>query len=140
LRETSDKKYLRKLEINVSKLIEIGTKNNLPAVLIESLWFKSQLAILNFDIEKARELLTQALNTAESKGYNSLALKITNSKELLIKQSIALEEIGTAPETIGKRMEVIKLENGFKKLKEKDDFQFKIERVESSKNILSIRI
>jgi len=37
-------------------------------------------------------------------------------------------------------MEIIKLENGFKKLKEKDDFEFKIERIESSKNLLSIKI
>ena len=140
LKETSDKKYLKKLEKSISDLIEIGTKNHLPAVIIECLWFKSQLALLEFDLDKARELLTQALNTAESKGYNSLALKITSSKELLIKQTIALEEIGTAPESIAKRMEVIKLENGFKKLKEKDDFQFKIERVESSKSLLSIKI
>lgn len=140
LKETSDKKYLNKLEKSISKLIEIGTKNHLPAVIIECLWFKSQLAMLELDVDKARELLTQALNTAESKGYNILALKITNSKEQIIKQTMALEEIGKDKAPIAKRMEIIRVENGFKEMKEKEAFEFKIEKVESSRSLLSIKI
>jgi tetratricopeptide (TPR) repeat protein len=140
LKETSDSRYLAKLQENISKLIEIGTTNKIPRVNIECLWFKSQLALLDLDVEKARELLTQALNIAESKGLNSLALKITDSKEKLIKQSIELEELEEESPTISKRMDILKVENGFKELKNKDIFEFKVEKLESSDKLLSLKI
>ena len=96
--------------------------------------------MLNLDVDKARELLSQALDMAERKGFNRLALKITNSKEQLIKQKIELEELEKTSPTIAKRMEVVRVENGFKELKQKEAFEFKIEKVESSKKILSLQI
>ena len=140
LKETSNERYLTKLQKNISKLIEIGTENNFPLIIVECLWFKSQLSLLNLDLEKARELLSQALDIAERKGLNRLALKITNSKEQLIRQKIELEELEKESPTISKRMELVKVENGFKALKQKEIFEFKIEKVESSKKLLSVQI
>ena len=89
------------------------------------MWFKSQLALLNLDFEKARELLNQALNTAEDKGFNFLALKMIKSREELIKQTMELEELVKEVPTIAKRMEAIKIENGFKKITSSEMFQLK---------------
>ncbi|MCG3257901.1 MAG: tetratricopeptide repeat protein [Candidatus Heimdallarchaeota archaeon] len=140
LKETSNKRYLTKLQKNISKLIEIGTENNFPLIIVESLWFKSQLSLLNLDIDKARELLSQALDIAERKGLNRLALKITNSKEQMIRQKIELEELEKESPTISRRMEIVKVENGFKELKQKEIFKFKIEKVETSKKLFSLQI
>jgi tetratricopeptide (TPR) repeat protein len=62
LKETSNERYLTKLHKNVSKLIEIGTENNFPLIIVESLWFKSQLSLLILDVVKARYLLSHALD------------------------------------------------------------------------------
>ncbi len=140
LKETSNERYLTKLQRNISTLIEIGTENNFPLIIIESLWFKSQLSLLNLNVDKARELLSQALDIAERKGLNRLALKITNSKEQLIRQKIELEELEKESPTISQRMELVKVENGFKELKQKEIFKFKIDKVESSKKLLSLQI
>ncbi|MCG3221436.1 MAG: tetratricopeptide repeat protein, partial [Candidatus Heimdallarchaeota archaeon] len=140
LKETSNERYLTKLQKNVSKLVEIGTEANLPEVIIESLWFKSQLSLLMMDIDKARELLTQALDIAERKGYNKLALKITKAKEQLIKQKMELDELEKEAPTISKRMEVVKVENGFKELKQKEIFEYNIEKIDPSKKLFSIKI
>ncbi|TET77617.1 MAG: tetratricopeptide repeat protein [Candidatus Heimdallarchaeota archaeon] len=126
LKETSNERYLTKLQKYISKLIEIGTANNFSLIIVESLWFKSQLSLLNLDVEKARELLSQALDIAERKGLNRLALKITNSKEQLIRQKIELEELEKESPTISRRMELVKVENGFKELKQKEIFMFKM--------------
>ena len=140
LKETSNERYLSKLQKNINKLIEIGTKNNFSHVIVESLWFKSQLSLLDFDVDKARELLTQALDIAERKGLNRLALKIANAKEQLIKQKIELDEFEKTSPTIAKRMEIIKVENGFKELKQKEAFELSIEKIESSGKLLSLKI
>ncbi|MHA1199241.1 MAG: hypothetical protein ACTSQF_07830, partial [Candidatus Heimdallarchaeaceae archaeon] len=126
LKETSNERYLTKLQKNISKLIEIGTANNFPSIIVESLWFKSQLSLLNLDIEEARELLSQALDIAEKEGLNRLALKITISKEQLIRQKIELEELEVEDSTISRRMELVNVENGFKKLKQKEIVMFKM--------------
>ena len=140
LKETSNERYLSKLHKYVGKLVEKGTEANLPEVIIESLWFKSQLSLLKLDVDKARELLTQALDLAERKGYNKLALKITNSKEKLIKQKIELDNLEKESPSISKRMEIVRVENGFKEMKQKEVFEFNIDKVDSSKKLFSIKI
>ncbi|MHA2357556.1 MAG: tetratricopeptide repeat protein, partial [Candidatus Heimdallarchaeaceae archaeon] len=125
LKNTSDKKYLTKLLKNLDKMIEIGTTKHIPHLNIESLWFKSQLALLNLDFDKAKELLNQAFSIAEDKGLNQLALKISRSREDLIKQRIELEELEKESPTISKRMDTIKIENGFKEITKSEMFQFK---------------
>lgn len=140
LKETSDEKILTKLQKYVSKLIEIGTSNNVSYLIVEILWFKSQLSLLDLNIEKARELLNQALQIAEEKGFNYLALKITKSREQLIKQQVELEEIGTESHLISKRMEILKVKNGFKKIKNDERFALNVEKLERTDKLLSIKI
>ena len=125
LKSSSDKKYMTKLLKNLDKMIEIGTVSHIPHLIIESLWVKSQLALLDLDFDKARELLSQAFTIAENKGLNRLALKITKSREELIKQSIELEELEKESPTLSTIMDVIKIENGFKEIKSSEMFQFK---------------
>ena len=125
LKISSDEKILSKLQNHVNRLIELGMKNKLPNLIVESLWFKAQLSLLNLDFEKGRELLNQALSVAEEKGYNFLALKMMKSKEELINQTMELEEIVRNIPTISKRMDAIKIENDFKKITSSDLFQLK---------------
>jgi len=125
LKATSDEKILSKLQKNISRLIEIGVSGKIPYLIVECLWFKSQLALLNLDFEKARELLNQALNTAEDKGFNFLALKMIKSREELIKQTMELEELVKEAPTISERMDVIMIENGFKEIRSSEMYQFK---------------
>ncbi|MFW9852963.1 MAG: tetratricopeptide repeat protein [Candidatus Thorarchaeota archaeon] len=139
LKKTSNERYLAKLQKTVTNLLEIGKENNFPLIIVECLWYKSQLSLLELDVKSAQEQLTKALEIAENKGLNTLALKITKSKEQIIKQNIELEKLGdSAP--ISKRMEIIRVENGFKELKNKEIFEFSIEKVESTGKLFSLKI
>jgi len=124
LKISSDEGILAKLQKYVNKLIELSTKNHVTALIVESLWFKAQLSLLNLDFEKAKELLTQAQTIAEDKGLNRLTLKTMKTKEQLVHQIIELEELKEDP-TISNIMEVIEIENGFKEISNSQMFQFK---------------
>ena len=139
LKSTSNERYLEKLQKTVTVLLDIGTENNFPLIIVECLWFKSQLSLLNLDIKSAQEQLTKALGIAENKGLDSLALKMTKSKEQIFKQKIELEKLGDTS-SISKRMEIIRVENGFNKLKDKDVFDFDIEKVETTGKLFSLQI
>jgi tetratricopeptide (TPR) repeat protein len=117
MKMTSDEMVLDKLQKYVTLLIEKATKNNLPYFIIDGLWFKSQLSLLILNFDKARELLTQALNIAEDMGLNHQVLKITKSKEELTQQIIKLNDLEPSKPTIAQRMDTIKIENGFREIK-----------------------
>jgi len=126
LKASSDERTLAKLQKYVNKMIELSTKNHISQLIVESLWFKAQLSLLNLDFEKAKELLTQAQSIAEEKGLNKLALKIMKAKEQLVQQLIELEDMEEESPSISKRMDKIKIENGFKEISNSQMFQFKI--------------
>ena len=125
LKISSDERILAKLQKHVNNLIELSTKNHITALIVESLWFKAQLSLLNLDFEKAKELLTQAQTIAEEKGLNRHTLKIMKSKEQLVQQLVELEDLEKESPTISKRMDAIKIENGFKEITNSQMFQFK---------------
>ncbi len=117
MKASSDEKILDKLQKYVNKLIELATKNHVSRMIVQGLWFKSQLSLLVSDFDKAKELLTQAQIIAEDTGLNHLVLKITKSKEELTQQIIKLEDLESTTVTIAQRMDVIKIENGFKEIR-----------------------
>ena len=125
LKETSDKKILAKLQKNLNKLIEIGSLNDNPYLSIEILWLKSQISLLELNSKEARKILTEAQQIAEEKGYNNLALKVIKAKEQLLEQTIQLEELEVESDLISRRMDILKVENGFEEIKSSDRFQFK---------------
>ena len=125
LKETSDTKILAKLKKNLNKLIEIGSKNDNPYLSIEILWLKSQLSLLDMNSKEAKEILTEAQQLAEEKGFNNLALKVIKAKEQLLEQTIQLEELEVETNLISRRMEILEVENGFDEIRSSDRFQFK---------------
>lgn len=125
LKTSSDERILAKLQKYVNRMIELSTKNHLSQLIVESLWFKAQLSLLNLDFKKAKELLTQALNIAEEKGLNRLSLKIMKTKEQLVQQLIELEDLEKESPTISKRMDTFKIEKGFKEITSSQMYQFK---------------
>ncbi|MHA1955194.1 MAG: hypothetical protein ACW96U_14740, partial [Candidatus Heimdallarchaeaceae archaeon] len=139
----SDIKVLEKLQNSADKLINLSTKANFTQLRIEGLYFKSQLEIIHLEFEKAKNSLTKGLEIAEEKGFKKLALKIIKAKEKMIEDSIKLEEIKDVPDTFSKRMEITKIENGFKEIKNQDTFKFeveKIEKYEKTNKLFSIKI
>ncbi len=125
LKETSDIKILAKLKKNLDRLIEIGSKNDNPYLSIEILWLKSQLSLLEMNSKEAKEILTEAQQLAEEKGFNNLALKVIKAKEKMLEQTIQLEELEVETNLISRRMEILKVENGFDEIRNSDRFQFK---------------
>ena len=106
-------------------MIELSTKNNITSLIVECLWFKSQLSLLGLDFEKAKHLLTEALNLAENNGMNRLSLKIMKAKEKLVEQILELEDPEKITVTMSKRMDILKIEEGFKKIVNSPAYQFK---------------
>jgi tetratricopeptide (TPR) repeat protein len=142
-RITSDSKIFEKLQKSTDRLIESGAKANFTQLRIDGLFFKSQLEMINLEFDRAGESLSKALEIAEVKGFKKLALKIIKAKEKMITDSIKLEEIKDSSNTFSERMEITKLENGFKEIKNQSSYKFeveKIEKYESTSKLFSIKI
>jgi tetratricopeptide (TPR) repeat protein len=118
LKRTESENVLHKLQEYLDKLVEISTKKNLVGLKIEGLWFKAQLLHLEDKVEDAKEVLNEALALAEEKGYNQLVLKISSSKDEITKRIIELEDGEEVPLSIEEKMKLLKIENGFEKVKQ----------------------
>lgn len=118
LKQTGDERVLVKLKEYVDSLVETSTKYKHIELNIKSMWLKSQISILEADIENANDILSQALVLAEEKGYRNLALKITSSKEEVIKLIINKEDSQIPESSIKEKITNLKLVESFEEIKE----------------------
>ena len=132
LRETGNTNVLSKLQEYIEHLIEISKRNNLVGLLIESLWFKVQLLLLEGKYEEARTFLSQVSNLAEEKGYHQLALKINSTKDEIFRKLLDKEAEDSTTLSITEKMNILEIENRFEEVKETQvfdisDIKFKAE-------------
>ena len=98
------------MEEKVEKLEEIAKKQQSYTLIAESCWLKAQLALVRLDLEEARNLLTQAQMTAEEKGLEKLARKISSEHDQLLEQLDQWEELIAKDASITERVKVANLE------------------------------
>jgi tetratricopeptide (TPR) repeat protein len=86
LRIMGDQDVFNELVVLIDQLFEIAKKQYSFALMAETYWLKSQLALINLDLKKAKSLLLQAQLIAEEKELHRLALKISKEHDELIEQ------------------------------------------------------
>lgn len=139
LKETSNPDSLVKINTYVNKLQEISTKNKSHFLLIETLGLKAQLALVELDIETAKNLLLKAQTIAQENGLDKSVLDLLKQQETLTKQSMELKKMDQTKTTISSRMSVVKLEKTVDSIK-KASLTKTVSREEVNRKLLSIQI
>lgn len=93
LKQSRDPKILEELEGYVDQVEALAKKNNSFYLLVETYWLQSQLAIIHFDVKKAKEYLQLANDIAQEKKLNRLLKKIDTDYRFLHNQIENWEEI-----------------------------------------------
>lgn len=108
LKESSVKEILEKILKYVNELHNFAKLTNSYTLIIETLWLQSQLALLELNVKKAEDLLSQANLIAEKRGLERLRLKISNDKMKLDNKTVKLNKLEKS--TLSKRLEIVELE------------------------------
>ena len=140
MKETNEPEVLKKIYKQVNKLQELSEKNKSHVLLVETLKLKAQLALLEFDVESARNLLLKALNIAQENGLDRLVLDLLKQQEDLTKQSIDLKNLEQISSPLSHRMSVVKLEDTVEEIKKTSLTKTISREVEVSKKLFSIQI
>lgn len=122
LKATGNKNVLANLQDYVGKLIDISKNKNVEGLLIESLWFKAQLLLLEGKYEEAKTILTESSNIAEEKGYSYLALKINSSKDESFRILLEADKESKFNLSFAEKMSILNIEDSFEEIKEKQSF------------------
>jgi len=82
----NSKDIIEEVNQNITKLLNIAEKSHSYKVFCETYILKANLALLDFNMTKARKYLSEAQKIAESNGIKRLAIKISYEHDKLIKQ------------------------------------------------------
>ena len=121
LKITGEKEILEIVKPIVNSLDEIAKQQQSHNLLVKINWFKSQLALMNLDLKKARELLSNAQSIAEKKGLRRLAMNISSDHDELLNQLSKWEELISKNASLKDRLEFAQLgELVIKQMKRKE--------------------
>lgn len=81
LKTLGNEAILEEVKQLVRKLREIGEEQNSLSLLAKNYWLMAKLALLEPDVEQARELLARARQIAEVNGYDQLTSVITREEK-----------------------------------------------------------
>ncbi|MHA2104277.1 MAG: tetratricopeptide repeat protein [Candidatus Hodarchaeales archaeon] len=107
---TGNLEIIDELEEKIEKLSEIGRKQKVFPLIIECLLFKSRLALLNIDIERAKELLLDAELLANEKQIKSLIRKTEDTRYELTYQATILSQFKNIKDPVNERMKMLKFD------------------------------
>ncbi len=109
LKITGEKEVLEIVKPIVNSLDEIAKRQQSYDLLAKMYWFKSQLALIDLDLNKARELLSNAQSIAEKKGLRRLAMNISSDHDELLNQLSEWEELISKNASLKDRLEFAQL-------------------------------
>jgi tetratricopeptide (TPR) repeat protein len=139
LYETDDKDILSKIQSYVLDLFSLASSNQSFLLIAESLLLQSKLALLELNVEKAKQLLEKAIKLAKEKGLKRIAEIVEIEKSRFSEDINHLKNLDKDTD-FGEKLDVLQIKtrvNGFKKSGVTAE---KIEETEFSKKLLSIKI
>jgi len=139
LQLSNDESILPKIKNHIKKLYDFAASNNSHLLTVEALWLQSQIALIELDVKKARELLQKSQKIIEEKGLGRLSAKITHEKDNLEKLSDKIIEAGKKVLSISKRMELVNVQNTVKEIRKQRLVEDSLEDVSTSKKLFSIK-
>jgi len=138
LKESGEKKILEKIHKFVIELHNLAKMNNSYSLIIETLRLQSQLALLELEVEKAKNLLSQANIIAKERGLERLRLKISNDIMKVDNKSLKLNKL--KEKTLPKKMEIMKLVETVTDIKKERLTDFMIEESIKSTKLFSLKL
>ena len=116
LYKTSNEDMLPEINTKIERLDEIASKQGSFFLRTEISLLKSQLLLLNLDIEGALEVLSKAQNLAEEKGLYRVGLRLSNEYDNLLDKMDLWEKFTMRLPTIAEKMELVHIEEHLDKL------------------------
>jgi tetratricopeptide (TPR) repeat protein len=86
LKKVKNEELLTELKTYVERLEDMGAYEFAYPLITQSLWLQAQIALLEMDVMRARNLLNKAQALAEEKELELIALKISNSHDNLLEK------------------------------------------------------
>ncbi|MHA2247249.1 MAG: tetratricopeptide repeat protein [Candidatus Hodarchaeales archaeon] len=111
LKMSGEEEILDEVKTLTQKLFNTAKEQSSHLLLAETYVLQSKIALLEMNIEKAQNLLQQALLTAEEKGLRNLAIKIYSEKTLLEAQIEKWRHLVKQKASINERLELTRLED-----------------------------
>jgi tetratricopeptide (TPR) repeat protein len=116
LRNTNDLEILKEIKPYISRLLEIAEKNNSFSLIAETKLLQARLALLIFNVNDARKLLSEAQRIAENYGLNRLSIKISAEHDELLKQIDLWEDLKNTNSALAERLTLTNIEEQMKRL------------------------
>jgi len=108
-RMSGDTLVLENLNIRLSKLLDMATKQGSTLLLIETRLLQSKMALLQLDADKASRLLNEAQSLAEQKGLDNISRRIIEEQNTLLNELTIWEKLGEEKPTMIERTEKVRL-------------------------------
>ncbi|MHA2181336.1 MAG: hypothetical protein ACXAAH_07925 [Promethearchaeota archaeon] len=106
LQITGDLEVLADVESYIIRLLEVAEKSHSFWIWGETFLLQAKLALISLDLEKARKLLTQGQQIADTHGLNLLANKISNEHDKLLKQQSIWENLKSSKAPLNERIKL----------------------------------
>ncbi|MHA2363957.1 MAG: tetratricopeptide repeat protein [Candidatus Hodarchaeales archaeon] len=110
LKTTGDEEVLGEINTILQKLLTIAENQHAYSLMANSHLLKSKIALLELDLNSARQLISQAQQIADDKGLNRLAVMISGEYDLLLGQLSKWTEFIDSNVSMIERIELAELE------------------------------
>ncbi|MHA1433517.1 MAG: tetratricopeptide repeat protein [Candidatus Heimdallarchaeota archaeon] len=110
LKESGNNDLLKEVKEHIDDILNLAKKQHSMILFAQGYWFKSQLALLEFNIQEAKQFLNQAQLTAEEWGITTLASRISADYDTLLDQVEEWEQLIQREAPIAERFETAKLQ------------------------------
>ncbi|MFW9854615.1 MAG: tetratricopeptide repeat protein [Candidatus Thorarchaeota archaeon] len=111
LKSTGNEEVVAEINSLLDRLLEIAESQNSFKNLINTQRLQSQMALLELDLNKARQLMAQAQETAEETGLQRLAIAISADIDRLMNQLNKWEDLIERNVGMVERLEMAELED-----------------------------
>ncbi len=136
LRIMGDQDVFNELRTLIDQLFEIAKKQYSFALMAETYWLKSQLALIDLDLNEAKSLLIQAQLIAEEKDLHRLALKISKEHDELISQMDKWNAILQKEASLSERLHLTNFDKVLVKIIRNEEFD--IQDLEQERPVMLI--
>ncbi|MCH8905825.1 MAG: tetratricopeptide repeat protein [Candidatus Heimdallarchaeota archaeon] len=121
LKSSGNKEILSEIDDAITKLVAIAKSQNIPSLFVKTYLFKSKLALLNLEFDKAKEHLNKAQEIAVNKGLRYLAIMVSNELDALLKQIDKWEELVQKELPFDQVVELTQFEHILKRINPQED-------------------
>jgi tetratricopeptide (TPR) repeat protein len=110
LRVSGNEEILMELKEILSRLRNVAEGQNSYIWLAKTYWLQSKIALLEFDLERSQELLTEAKIITNEKGLIKLLNKISSEHEILLNQFNKWEKVLEQKPSVSEIIELTQIE------------------------------